>query len=409
MELFKTIAFTHKTTELKDIGRLHLGDDEVGVRLSHLRENLQLNELLYLSTCNRVEFMMVTPHQADEHFRRAFFQTLFPEWKEADITWATDHSRVLEGEAALRHLFYVASSIDSLVVGEREIITQVREAYELCRSLGITGDRLRLLVKSTIETAKRVYTDTQIAQNPVSVVSLAYRKMREAEFGHAPHILMIGAGATNRQMAQYLHKAPFASITVFNRTLSKAEELAAFLGGRALSLNELSNYKDPFDIIITCTGAAQPIIGQRLYRHLVGNDLSQKVIVDLALPSDVEVEVVRKNNVNYIGIESLKEQARRNLEQRQHEMERCKTLIDAQIAEFSLLLRQREVELAMREIPEKVRDIRSRAMDKVFVKELEHLDPASRAVLEKVIDYMEKKYISVPMKMAREIIIGIKN
>lgn len=409
MELFKTIAFTHKTTELKDIGRLHIGVDEAGARLSVLRDSLQLNELLYLSTCNRVEFMMVTPHRLDDEFRRAFFQSLFPEWTATDVDWATDHSRVLEGEAALRHLFYVASSIDSLVVGEREIITQVREAYELSKTFGLTGDHLRLLVKSTIETAKRVYTDTQIAQNPVSVVSLAYRKMRQAEFGHAPHILIIGAGQTNRQMAQYLHKAPFGSITVFNRTQSKAEELAAYLGGRALPMADLATYREPFDIIITCTGATQPIIGQRLYRNLVGKDLSQKVIVDLALPSDVEEEVIRKNNVNYIGIESLKEQARRNLEQRQQEMDRCKTLIDEQIAAFSLLLRQREVELAMRDIPVKVRDIRARALDKVFVKELETLDPASRAVLEKVIDYMEKKYISVPMKMAREIIVGIKN
>jgi len=409
MELFKTIAFTHKTTELKDIGRLHIGDDEVGQRLTALREKLQLNELLYLSTCNRVEFLMVTAHKADEDFRRAFFHTLFPEWKEAEIEWATGHSRVLEGEAALRHLFYVASSIDSLVVGEREIITQVREAYELCRSLGITGDRLRLLVKSTIETAKRVYTDTQIAQNPVSVVSLAYRQMRGTEFGHAPHILLIGAGQTNRQMAQYLRKAPFASVTVFNRTFSRAEELAAVLGGRALPMADLATYRESFDIIITCTGATQPVIGQRLYRNIVGNDLSQKVIVDLALPSDVEEEVVRKNNVRYIGIEDLKEQARKNLEQRQKELDRCKKLIDAQITEFNLLLRQREVELAMREIPGKVRDIRSRAMDKVFAKELQTLDPASREVLEKVIDYMEKKYISVPMKMAREIIVGIKD
>ncbi|MCF8258555.1 MAG: glutamyl-tRNA reductase [Flavobacteriales bacterium] len=409
MELFKTIAFTHKTTELKDIGRLHIGDDEVGQRLANLRNSLQLNELLYLSTCNRVEYLMVTPHRLDEDFRRGFFQTLFPEWKEADIQWATGHSRVLEGEAALRHLFYVASSIDSLVVGEREIITQVREAYELCLNLGLTGDHIRLLVRSTIETAKRVYTDTQIAQNPVSVVSLAYRQMREAEFGHAPHILMIGAGQTNHQMAQYLHKAPFGSITIFNRTLSKAEELAALLGGRALPMADLQTFKEPFDIIITCTGATQPIIGQRLYRSLIGNDLSQKVIVDMALPSDLEEEVVRKNNILYIGIENLKEKARRNLEQRQKELERCKILIDEQIAAFSLQLRQREVELAMHDIPIKVREIRSRAIEQVFAKELETLDPASREVLDRIMDYMEKKYISVPMKMAREVMLGRKD
>jgi glutamyl-tRNA reductase len=123
------------------------------------------------------------------HSALIFFERFSPNGKLADISWATDHSRILEGEASLQHLFYVASSIDSLVVGEREIITQVRAAYDLCNKLGLTGDRLRLLVKSTIETAKRVYTETQIAQHPVSVVSLAYRQMREFDIDHAPNIL----------------------------------------------------------------------------------------------------------------------------------------------------------------------------------------------------------------------------
>lgn len=409
MELFKTIAFTHKTTELKDIGRLHIGDDELEQRLSRLKQELGLDELLYISTCNRVEFVTVSSQDFDEAFRANFFRTLFPEWKTADISWATDHSRILEGEASLQHLFYVASSIDSLVVGEREIITQVRAAYDLCNKLGLTGDRLRLLVKSTIETAKRVYTETQIAQHPVSVVSLAYRQMREFDIDHAPNILIIGAGQTNRLMAQYLRKAPFGKVTVFNRTLTKAKELAELLRGEAADLCDLANHTEPFDIIITCTASSQPIISQRLYRKLVGNDLSRKIIVDLALPSDVEEEVLRKNNIAYIGIESLKDQARKNLEQRQMELDRCKKLINERIAEFNQVLREREVELAMKEIPNTVREIKARAVDKVFAKELEGLDPQAREVLEKVINYMEKKYISVPMKMAKEILLGIKN
>ena len=207
MELFKTIAFTHKTTELKDIGRLHIEDDDLEVRLSHLKSELQLEELLYVSTCNRVEFNMVTEQEMDEAFRKRFFAAFNPTWKTTDIEWAANHSRTFEGEKSLRHLYYVASSVDSLVVGEREIIKQVREAYEKCQKIGVTGDRFRLLVRSAIETAKQVYTQTQIAQNPVSVVSLAYRKMREIEIGHPPHILIIGAGQTNQTMAQYLRKA----------------------------------------------------------------------------------------------------------------------------------------------------------------------------------------------------------
>jgi len=405
MEHFKTIAFTHKTTELKDIGRLHIQDDALEARLSHLKSELELDELLYVSTCNRVEFLMVSSQELNEAFRRKFFAAFNPEWSSSDIDWATNHSRTFEGEKALQHLYYVSSSIDSLVVGEREIITQVRESYEKCQKLGLTGDRLRLLVRSAIETAKLIYTQTQIAQNPVSVVSLAYRKMREVEIGHPPHIVIIGAGQTNQTMAQYLKKTPFAKLTVFNRTLEKGQELAKSLKGTALPLSELNKFSEPFDILISCTGASQPIINNRIYRQLIGNDLSQKVIVDLAVPSDIEQEVIRKNNVHYIGIENLKDEARKNLEQRQKELEVCKRLIADKISAFEHLLRERKVELSMREIPQIVKGIRERAVNQVFNKELEALDPKSREVLEKMMVYMEKKYISVPMKMAKEIML----
>ncbi len=405
MEHFKTIAFTHKTTELKDIGRLHIEDDALEGRLAHLKSTLELDELLYVSTCNRVEFLMVSEQELDETFRKKFFAAFNPEWSSSDIEWASNHSRTFEGEKALQHLYYVSSSIDSLVVGEREIITQVRESYEKCQKLGLTGDRMRLLVRSAIETAKLIYTQTQIAQNPVSVVSLAYRKMREVEIDHPPHIVMIGAGQTNQTMALYLKKAPFAKVTVFNRTLEKAQALAKTLKGTALPLSELNSFNEPFDILISCTGASQPIINNRIYRQLIGNDLSQKVIVDLAIPSDIEQEVIRKNNIHYIGIEDLKDEARKNLEQRQKELEVCKRLITDKISEFQHLLRERKVELSMREIPQIVKEIRERAVNQVFCKELDELDPKSREVLEKMMEYMEKKYISVPMKMAKEIML----
>ena len=405
MELFKTIAFTHKTTELKDIGKLHIQEDELEARLKHLKERLNLDELLYVSTCNRVEFMMISDQELNEEFRKNFFQAFNPKWSISEIEWASNHSRTFEGEKSLQHLFYVSSSVDSLVVGEREIITQVREAYEKCNELKLTGDRFRLLVRSAIETAKLVYTQTQIAQNPVSIVSLAYRKMREVEMDRAPHIVIIGAGKTNQTMGLYLKKAPFAKVTVFNRTIEKAQELATLLNGEGKALSDLQDFNEPFDILISCTGASQPIVSNRIYRQLIGDDLTEKVVVDLAIPSDFEQEVIRKNNIHYIGIENLKDQARKNLEQRQKELEVCKRLIEDKINEFELLLRERKIEISMREIPQTVKQIRERAVTQVFNKELDELDPKSREVLEKMMEYMEKKYISVPMKMAKEIML----
>jgi glutamyl-tRNA reductase len=229
--------------------------------------------------------------------------------------------------------------------------------------------------------------------------------MREVEFQHPPKILIIGAGQTNQTMGQYLKKAPFESVTVFNRTPEKANALAELLQGTGKSLVELQNSSEPFDILISCTGASQPIINNRLYRQLIGNDLSEKVVVDLAIPSDFEQEIIRKNNIRYIGIESLKDEARKNLEQRQKELEVCKRLIDDKIKEFEQLLRERKVEISMREIPKVVKEIRERAITQVFNKELDELDPKSREVLEQMMEYMEKKYISVPMKMAKEIML----
>ena len=111
-------------------------------------------------------------------FLKKFFSHFRRDWGSVEINFAIEKAQVFEGEHALRHLFKVASSLESLVVGEREIITQVRKSYEFCNLLGLTGDTIRLAIKQTIETAKQVYTDTDIAKNPVSIVSLAYRHVQ---------------------------------------------------------------------------------------------------------------------------------------------------------------------------------------------------------------------------------------
>ena len=402
MERFRTIAITHKSTELKNIGRLHIADDQVGSRLKFLKDEMGIDELIYLSTCNRVEFIMVAHDALNKQYLTCFFQAFNPDWDQEQVDWAASQCRTYEGQRALEHLFYVSSSVDSLVVGEREIITQVRQAYETCFELGITGDSLRLLIKRTVETAKRIYTETQIAQNPVSVVSLAYRKMREQDVEPKPRIIMIGAGQTNQTMGQYLRKAPYGEMTVYNRTRSKAEELAKLMNGIGKPLSELSEHSSGFDIIITCTGSEDSIVDVDQFRRLVGTDSDRKIIVDLAIPSDLDSSI-KNENVTYIGIADLKDEARRNLQTRQGEMEKCKRVIEESIMEFEGLLRRRMVELAMQDVPLQVKAIRDKALNEVFNKEMDSLDENSKEVLEKVIQYMEKKYISGPMKLAKEI------
>ena len=301
-------------------------------------------------------------------------------------------------------VYCLASSIDSLVVGEREIITQVRNSYEKCSSLNLTGDLIRLAIKRTIEVAKDVYTNTNIARNPVSVVSLAYRKLRALNVKQDARFLIIGSGVTNTTMAKYLKKHEFANFSVFNRTLENAQKLADELKGKAYPLSELINFKQGFDIIVTCTGAAESVITPEIYKSLVGEDRSKKIVIDLAIPNDLDAEILKNYDVNLIAVNNLQEVAKENLLARELEMQACNQIIERNIEEFKQIIKTRKVEIAMSEVPKKMKAIRETA-NEVFAKELESLDAQSKETLDKILSYMEKKYISVPMKMAKEILI----
>ncbi len=404
MNKIKIIAFTHKNTDVNDIGKLHIEESELKQCLEFLKKTTGVDELLYLSTCNRVEFMIANDDKLNNTFLKKFFTAFNTNWTDSEINWAINDAQLFEGDAALQHLFSVASSIDSLVVGEREIITQVRNSYEKCNELGLTGDIIRLAIKKTIETAKEVYTHTGIANNPVSVVSLAYRKLRALNVKQDARFLIIGSGITNTTMAKYLNKHKFANFTIFNRTLANAQKLAVELNGKAYPLSDLNNYKGGFDIIVTCTGSAESIITPAIYKSLVGDDKSKKVVIDLAIPNDLDAEILNNYDVNLIAINNLQEVAKENLKAREKEMQACHSIIEKNIDEFKQELKARKVVLAMSEVPNKVKEIRETA-NQVFAKELNGLDAESKEVLDKILAYMEKKYISVPMKMAKDILI----
>jgi glutamyl-tRNA reductase len=329
-----------------------------------------------------------------------------PNIDESILSSLVDSVELYESDEAVKHVFELASSLKSLVVGEREIITQVRKAYEFCNALGLTGDFIRMVVKHTIETAKDVFTNTAIAKNPVSVVSLAYRQLRDLGIKNDARIIMVGSGETNTNMANYLLKHKYANFTIFNRTLANAEKLAAKLGARSFGLNDLVNYKNGFDVLITCTGSTETIITTENYSQLLAGDRTKKVIIDLALPADVDKAVLETNNIHYINISSLKAQAEKNLQMRHNEIERCEKIIEVQLAGFKSLHNERKIELAFGEIPKQVKAIKDLAVNEVFLKEINALDDKSKEVLDKVLSYVEKKYNAVAMKTAKDVLLN---
>jgi glutamyl-tRNA reductase len=399
------LAFTHRNFSVNEVGLLHIEDANQKERLTALKHALELDEILFLSTCNRVEFIFITSHAVNPPFLTHFFHTLYPEFDTAQLAHFSNAALHFQGEDAIEHLLSVASSVDSMVVGEREIITQVRNAFEQCKAMGLTGDTIRIMIRHTIETAKRVYTETSIARKPVSVVSLAYHKLRDLNVPLDSRILIIGAGVTNTNMSRFLRKHGFTNFHVFNRTFEKAERLASDLNGVAHPLADLKTYAGGFDVIITCTGSEHHILSPEVYANLLQGETSRKVVIDIAIPQDLSPEIVSQHKVIHISVEVLQKISNENLKERSKEIQHVEEIIAEARVEFRQIHHARSVEIAMRAVPNKVKEIRATAVNEVFRNELNAMDPNARETLEKVLGYMEKKYMSMPMLMAKEILL----
>ncbi len=402
---FQVIAFTHSNLDVAEIGLLHIEEEERKARLGEIKAEMNWSELLFLSTCNRVEFFFCGETAGSEEKLTLFFRSLYPKLPVEKIQLFVDNAHHVQGEDAMEHLLCVASSIDSMVIGEREIITQVRKAYEESHKNGLAGDFIRLAIKQTIQTAKKVYTETSISRKPVSVVSLAYHRLRDLNIPLDARIVIVGAGMTNTTLSRFLKKHGYTNFVVFNRTLSKAQSLAADLKGRAFPLEVLSEYQEGFDVLISCTGTDNHLVTPQIYSDLLVGETDKKVVIDIAIPQDLDPEILENHSVFHISVSMLQKISEANLKERSSEISHVEEIISWSLTQFNLLQKERNVELAMRAVPQKVKEIKSMAMNEVFKDELAELDANSIELLQKIVGYMEKKYMSMPMKMAKEILL----
>lgn len=406
MRNIHVLAFTHRQLEASQIGLLHIAVDNQREKLHDLKQKSNLDELLFLSTCNRVEYIFKTAKEVDEDFIKTFINILYPDFSQETIELFCKNYEYYQEINAVKHLLKVASSVDSMVVGEREIITQVRKSFDMCKSFGLTGDNIRLLIRFIIESAKRIYTETNISYRAVSVVSLAYQTLQNKNIPLDARFLVVGAGITNTNMLRFLKEHGFVNFVVFNRSVAKADKLAGDVGGVSYPLSGLGNYNKGFDVIITCTGAEESIITPEIYQRLLQGDTEEKTVIDLAIPHDLDPVIPRRHLVEHISIDYLQNLSRKNIKERTKEIIFVEHIIAEAVLEFKKMVKQREVELVMREVPEKVKEIKTMALEQVFAKELALLDEESKETVEKIIEYLEKKYISLPMKMAKDILLN---
>lgn len=401
LEDLKIISLSHQQLPLDVLGYFLIDDELREEILQEVKEKYHIKELFYLSTCNRVEFIFVQ----QGYFCRGLSSTILTKICRAEIQdeWL-ESMELYEGESALKHLFRVSTSLESALVGEQEIISQMRKSFEWSFEKELCGDSIRLVMKKAIEVAKRCFSETEVASKPISTAFLAWQRLQEQCPNPESRLVLIGAGQINRSICEFVRKSRYTNIVVANRSLPAAEELAERVNGKAILLEDL-NKLNGFDVIISCTGAVSSVINAATYVQMVNGEQDEKLIIDLAIPSDIDEKVIELYDVNYVSLSELQKVSEENKQLRQNEVVKCDAIIAEGMTEFSALYRQRQIELAMRAIPRTIKGIRKTAIGEIFAKDLEGLDEHSIEVLNNVMDYMEKKYISIPMKLAREVIL----
>lgn len=405
LDNYKVITVTHHNVNVGDIGNFYIhceNEQSPYEKLKQLAPSFEYTESIYLETCNRVCYILFGDFDLNKTFLGKFFKAINPSLEDSTLDSINKYVSIYEGESAINHVYELASSMDSLVVGEREIFRQLRKAFDSCKNASLTGDYLRLLDKSTVNTAKDIYSSTKIGEKSLSIVSLAINSMLAINNSSNQRVLLVGAGETNSLVGKFLKKYNFNNTSIYNRSINNASELSKSLDAPSFHLNDLEKIKGKFDIIIICTSANKVVIDEHLYSTMLHGDTSKKLLIDLAVPRNISTEVVSSFNVDYIDINSLKNLSEENLRFRRKEVEKAKPIIKSHVRSFRNTFQQRHIEKALSRVPKAIKDVKEKAIAEVYQKRIETLDDNSKELLLEMMDYMEKKCVSIPIRAAKK-------
>jgi glutamyl-tRNA reductase len=295
------LGLNHNTAPVEIREQVVFAGDEVARALVRLTEIDGVDEAVLLSTCNRTEFYIITSDGGRDRLRDwlQLDRNLDPRFEESLFT--------LDAEEAIRHIFRVACGLDSMVLGEPQILGQLKDAYREAQDAGAAGKHLSRLFQHTFSVAKKVRTDTEIGANPVSVASAAVSLAQQFFAKFSQHTaLLIGAGVTMELVAKHLTGKEIGRLFVANRDVDRARTLANKFGGYALPLSELDGTLPEADILITSTASPEPIITQaRIKTALKARKHRPIFAVDIAVPRDIAPDVAELNDVYLYSIDDL--------------------------------------------------------------------------------------------------------
>lgn len=396
------VGCNHHTARVAIREKLAFTPDQAIAALAQIRERFPKSEAVLLSTCNRVELYLAAEdsQRLPTHHDVVDFLAGFHGLDPVEIfDELFEHS----GEDAIRHLFTVAASLDSMVVGEPQILSQVKQAYELATAGNSAGGLTHSAFQAAIRVAKRVTNETAIHQKRVSIPSIAVCDFASGIFERFDdkQVLVIGAGEMAEETLRYLVDAGAKKIDIVNRNLQRANELAASWKGVAHDWQQLSQRLTAADLVVSTTGASEPIVTALMFRTIEQHRFQRPLFVlDLAVPRDFDPQIGDFPGVYLYSVDDLAKACDANKAARQKEWPKAERIIEEETQRFMTELHLRSTAPTIKLLRERAEEIKTEEMTRLLNK-LVDLDPKHRAEIERSFERLVNKLLHPPLESLR--------
>ena len=392
-------GLSHHTAPVEVRERVAFAEKTLPEALDQLRLRPGLVEGMILSTCNRVEVAVTADEQSDAE---GSVRNFLAEASQVEPAWVTPYLYHFDGQDAVRHLFRVAASLDSMVVGEPQILGQLKSAYALAKEHGALNGFLDLVMTRAFNVAKRVRTETEIGSSAVSVSYAAVELARDI-FGSlaGKRVLLIGAGKMAESAARHLRRAGVSDILVTNRTRARADAMAEEFRGSVVEYEEFFHALPGVDIVIASSGAPHYIINSEQMRSVIGRRRNRPMfLIDIAVPRNIEPEVNQLQGVFLYDIDDLGRVVKTNVEGRRNIAQQAEEIITEEVERMMLRLKTREVTPTIISLQEQLEQLRMAEIERVRGK-LGALTPQQQEAVEALTRGIINKIAHVPITEMR--------
>lgn len=388
------LGVNHNTADVGIRERLHFSNSQIPEALKLLQERCpEVQEKVILSTCNRVEiYASLDDAEGVNGLKQFLYQ-----YHEIPGDSLEKSLYLYELDKAVGHLFRVSSSLDSMLVGEPQILGQVKKAYEIARDHNATGRVLNQLFEKAFSVAKRVRTETGIAENAVSV-GYAAVELAKKIFGtlEGKSVMLIGAGEMIELASKNLLSGGIQTVFVSNRNFARAVELAESLGGNAIRFDNLESELDRFDIVISSTGSPKYIVKKEVVEKAMQNRRHRPMFfIDIAVPRDIDPVVNQIENVYLYDIDDLKTAVEANRREREREADKAEEIVSMEVCRFLSWLDSLETYPTIAALREKAEEIRKSELEKTLGR-LKHLGPEEIQTIDLLTTSIVNKILHAP-------------